>query len=407
VAALAVSVSCADAGDPGGPSLGEVAYAPGGNRPAATQVKVRRVMLDGDLFELSGTPKDFSFEIDNSGPDLSAVRVEATIVQAGATRLAASFSVSCPGASTGGLPQGMCTMAATATASNASAGTGTLVAGDAQFIVTILQDAGGATTTLASRKTGIALAAEPGPASITSVVFPSPELVIDGANVPWTATLSNPTGGDIAEVFLQGLLVQGGVEYGGGGVNVRCAPAFADAVLTTGTCVVEWTSRALSGGIQPGAAEFVLVMLQGFGENPVELDRHTVPVTILSGAPTISSINFPETTLTIGGPSVNYGFTATNPTAEPIDNILFQGLVLQAGVEQPAGGLIANCPTADGILPPGTCTMSFTALAANGAGIGTLQPGAAEFVLILYDTSGFPPTELHRVTVPITLVSNE
>lgn len=408
------TTACADTSDPIAPGMsGDVAFAPGGNRPAASGIKIRRLMLDGDLFDLDGTPKAFSFEVDNPGSDLSGVRVEVVIVQDAASRQAAAFPANCAGATEGGLPQGICTMAGTASASNDAPGTGTLVQGNAQFIVTLYQDAAGSSTALASRKTGIGLAGDtdPGSPGIDDVVFDRTELVLDGQNVAYVATLSNPTGLDIEQAFLQGILVQDGNEFGAGGVNVFCPPNNADAVLTTGTCVLVWSARAriqpdLQPQLVPGPAEFVLILYAGF-QAPTELDRFTVPVTILSGDPEITNFDFPTTTLVINSEDrVDYSFTLHNAAAERITEIRYQTQIVQGASSAPAGGAFIGCvPIEPGSIDPGTCIVQFTAGASTA--LASLSAGDAEFVLELYRTSDIGERLIGAFTVPVTLVSQE
>lgn len=416
LAALALaSASCGDGVDPVSPAPDRVATAPGGNRPVVAQVKVRRLMLDGDLFEIDGAARAFSFEVDNSGSDLAGVRVEVTIVQGMTSRVAAAFAASCPGASAGGLPQGLCTMAGSATASNTATGTGTLVQGDAQFVVTILQDGAAGSAVLASRKTGIALVPAPTPPggdpAILDVSFPTTsELILHGPNVPYVAELSNPTGTALGEVFLQGEIHQGDQITGAGGVIVRCAPDFADAVLPAGTCQVEWSVRATTDGTgstpTPGPAEFVLILYQGFDPSTVELDRFSVPVTIVAG-PTITSVAFPSDPLVINGARVDYEITFANPTSTTYTGIGFQTSIVQGTAERPAGGFAASCPFVVGELPPGSCTMSFTAGASNdGSGLNVLVPGAAAFVVIMSQTIGTETVELDRISIPVQLVGS-
>lgn len=417
LAVIALAVSSASCGDGPGPVSSEpdrVAFAPGGNRPLTTQVKVRRVMLDGDLFEIDGVAKAFSFEVDNSGSTVAGVRVEVTIVQGTASRVAAAFAMSCAGAAQGVLPQGLCTMASTATASNSATGTGTLVQGDAQFIVTIVQDGAAGITPLGSRKTGIALVPGPQPPggdpAILDVSFPTTsELIIDGPNVTYLAELSNPTGTALGEAFVQGLIEQGDQSFGAGGVNVLCAPDFADAVLPTGTCEVEWSARAVrdasGNGPAPGPAQFVLILYQGFGPT-VELDRFSVPVTIAAG-PSITSLDFPTAPLVINGARASYQITFVNPTGTTYTGIGFQTRVVQGTAERPAGGFLSSCPVLVGEVPPGSCTMSFTAGASNDPSEAALLPGPATFVVIMSQTIGTETVELDRISVDVTLVASE
>ena len=106
----------------------------------------------------------------------------------------------------------------------------------------------------------------------------------------------------------------------------------------------------------------------------------------------------------LDGTPVSYTVTVRNPGAA-IPEVFLQGMVLQAGADRGAGGLNANCGAGDAVLPSGTCSMDWTAVANNDLpGTGTLVPGPAEFVLTL--SQGFTtPVVLDEERVRIMLVA--
>lgn len=125
--------------------------------------------------------------------------------------------------------------------------------------------------------------------------------------------------------------------------------------------------------------------------------------------PTISSISLATTTLVIGGRQVGYTVVVQNPSFA-MSNVQFQAAITQGTTTlRYAGGYPAYCPPdAWGVVPNGTCTMAdvfVTGASNSAAGSGTLVPGAATFVLTMYQNSGNTPTLLDVKTVPITLVA--
>jgi hypothetical protein len=71
--------------------------------------------------------------------------------------------------------------------------------------------------------------------------------VIDGASVPYTATLQNP-GASLSNIFVMASVVQGATRRSAGGTLVNCGSG--SGVLPTGTCTVPSTytvSSTLSG----------------------------------------------------------------------------------------------------------------------------------------------------------------
>jgi len=107
-----------------------------------------------------------------------------------------------------------------------------------------------------------------------------------------------------------------------------------------------------------------------------------------------------STTLTIGGGLVPFTLDISN-TGGPQSPVVLQTYIEQAGASRSAGGLLLNC-AGSGVLPSGTCTVSFTLEADNlNAGSGTLVPGPAmaRFDVVL------GTDVIDTIAVPVTLVA--
>jgi hypothetical protein len=135
-------------------------------------------------------------------------------------------------------------------------------------------------------------------------------------------------------------------------------------------------------------------------QDGVEVANKSLDVNLVA-TPSITLLTLASTTLAIGGPSTTYTATLQNP-ANSLQNVLLQGYVVQGAARQPAGGAQVTCGSSPGVMPPGTCTFSFSAAAANGGGTGTLAPGPAVFELNLMQGA----TTYDRKTVAVTLVSS-
>jgi hypothetical protein len=133
------------------------------------------------------------------------------------------------------------------------------------------------------------------PAAVTAAAAPvrsveirrlslgSKKLRLDGTAVPYTVTLRNP-GAELQNVFLQGMVLQGGADRGAGGVYVLCGADFG--VLPSGTCSLDWSASVDNnlpgtGTLVPGPAEFALTLWQG-NETSVALDEVRVRITLVA-----------------------------------------------------------------------------------------------------------------------------
>jgi hypothetical protein len=127
--------------------------------------------------------------------------------------------------------------------------------------------------------------------------------------------------------------------------------------------------------------------------------NQSTPTLVSFGGPSITGLSLGSSTIAIES-GTTYDVTLFNP-GDTRSVVVLQGYVLQGATNRGAGGVNVNCSgTFDGILPPGSCTSSWTFSASNsGGGSGTLVPGPATFQLDLVEGT----TILDSETVAITL----
>ena len=412
--ALAATSACNDHRAPTAPITAHEALAAAAGGGNSQKVKVKTLQLSSNTLRIGGPGANAMVSIGNPGLAIqTGISIRAEIVQGAATRQAANILTQCqPGDDPGFLPNGNCEMTVVAAASNASAGSGTLAPGAAVFVLRILQTVGGAETELATRSVDVNLVGTP---SITTLTLTSTTLAIDGPSANYTATMQNPSN-SLQGVVLQGYVVQGSTRRAAGGVSVICGGSIG--LLTPGTCTISFSLSASNsasgiGTLTPGSAVFELGLIQNGSGTSTTFDTRTISVTLVSSTPRITSLVLVSTSIVIGGPSVGYTVQVQNP-GFPVSGMLMQGEIAQdtdAGtVTKAAGGFTINCGAGVGVLPTtgtGTCSMQFTASASNSAaGLGTLVPGLARFVLRLRK----PPVsgqsnEVDSRTVDVTLVA--
>ncbi len=245
-----------------------------------------------------------------------------------------------------------------------------------------------------------------GKVKVKQLQLASNTLGIEGPAVTGTVIIGN-SGAPIDNVTLRGTLVQGAATRLAASAQLTCAGT--PGTLPNGTCSMTISVAASnaadgSGTLVAGAALFVLDVVQDVAGTPSVLATKSLDVN-LTGAVTISSLTLQSTTLTIDGPSVEWTAILNNPGGTRND-VTLQGEIFQGTAEKGAGGTSVTCGAAIGVLPPGACTVSFTAVASNSTGgIGTLVPGAATFRLQLIETSGGTSTVLDTKSVAITLAA--
>jgi hypothetical protein len=230
-------------------------------------------------------------------------------------------------------------------------------------------------------------------------------LRIDGPGETAALTIGNSGQAIQSGISVRAEVVQGAASRLALDVPTQCLPGDPPGFLSTGECAmsVPFTvsnSTTGSGTLVPGAAVFVMHVLQT-SSGTVELATKSVNVTLVS-SPSITSLTLVSTTLAIGGPSTGWTATMQNP-AKSLQNMVLQGAIVQGPAIRTTGALQVSCGSAPGVLPPGTCTISSSAGAANSnAGLGTLVPGPAQFQLSLIQGQ----TTIDMKSVAVTLVSS-
>ncbi|MEO6527562.1 MAG: hypothetical protein ABIP93_13110 [Gemmatimonadaceae bacterium] len=241
------------------------------------------------------------------------------------------------------------------------------------------------------------------------VQLSSNTLRIDGPAVSAAVGISNNAQTAQTGVSIRAEIVQGAASRQAANLPTQCAPGDAPGFLPLGNCdmtIALTTSNSApgSGTLAPGAAVLVLHLLQTVNGVETELNLRSVDVNLV-GTPVISALTLTSTTLAIDGPSVGWTATLQNP-AKSLQDVALQGTIVQGTTRRAAGGLLVTCGSAFGLLPPGTCTITFSASASStGSGNGALVPGAAVFELKMTQTVNGVATTLDTRTVAVTLVS--
>ena len=234
-------------------------------------------------------------------------------------------------------------------------------------------------------------------------------LRIDGPGVTAAVEIGNPGLAIQSGISIRAEIAQPAARHRAFDVPTQCLPGDTPGFLPTGNCSMNIPATASNGApgigaFAPGAAEFIVRVLQTTGGTEVELATKSVTVNLVS-TPAIASLTLASTTLAIDGPGTTWTASLQNP-AKSLQGVLLQGYIVQGTTRRAAGGLQVSCGSATGVLPPGTCTINFATSASNaGSGTGALTPGAATFELNMIQ-SGAPSTTLDTKTVGITLVSS-
>jgi len=167
------------------------------------------------------------------------------------------------GSGPGVLPVGGCTVSGAFKASNTDLGisrSGTLKVGQAFLTVSLLDSTGYFQETKSVFVTII-----PNTLTIAGVSASSLTPVIEGASVPYTASLQNP-GVSLSNIFVMASVVQGTTRRDACGTLVNCGSG--SGVLPTGTCAVPSTYSASNtlggtGTLVAGPATLQLRIMQG------------------------------------------------------------------------------------------------------------------------------------------------
>jgi hypothetical protein len=364
-------------------------------KPAA--VSIDNVAYTGPLV-IGGSSFDVAVSVSNSSR--SALRDVAVVTRArqgAAVREAGRAQVTCPGAVAGVFPgNASCVVNAMSAVTNSGAGTGTLVAGDADFEVLLVQ--GRKESILASAAESVTLTALPALApSITSVQLASSEFVLDNG-VQYTTNIVNP-GPARPNLILQAEVVQG--------QSVRAASGFVFDIAEGSSAVQAMATAtnndAGSGDLAPGPAQLVVQLIDG----TTALDSHTFDIVIgPTGTPYIKTFWLDSTTFQLGGSGVAYTAVISNPLEQIVEGVTIRGRIWQGDVYREAGSeIVRGCEGGfeHGDLPPNSeCTVggSFVANNTNGGSDGTLQPGSAILEVLIRSQQVI----LHSFTRAIVLV---
>ena len=207
-----------------------------------------------------GSANPYTATLQNDGPGLSTVVLQATLTQGTANRAAGGRQVQCNGGPVGQLPTGACSVPSDVVPFNApNAGTGTLVPGPATLEIYLAQG----TTILDSKIIPVTLVMS-GPGIIGIEL--SAASVLIGEQIEYTATFYNPTSQPVLSAGFQGLLTQGSiVDFGTGGGPVECAGVFG--TLPPGVCTTTSTLNTrnviATPEWSPGPATFRLELSTG------------------------------------------------------------------------------------------------------------------------------------------------
>jgi hypothetical protein len=235
-------------------------------------------------------------------------------------------------------------------------------------------------------------------------------LRIEGPAVTATVSISNSGLAIQTGISYVADIVQGSNTHQAAKGPTQCNPGDQPGFLPAGGCnmsiPIVATNGSLGNGILvPGAAVLVMRVLEAAAGGQTELGSKSINVNLVA-TPGITSLTIVPTTIAIDGPRATWTAVLQNP-ANSLQNVSLQGFMVQGATRRPAGGVVVTCGSGNGVFPPGTCTVSFTAGASNGGvGTGTLVPGAALFELSLNQSSGGTTTTLDTETVAVTLVSS-
>ncbi len=240
----------------------------------------------------------------------------------------------------------------------------------------------------------------PPPPGVTSAILTQTTLAVGGPASTYSASLQNQ-GPSLSGVALQGWINEGTARRDAGQTPVDCGGGAG--VLPTGVFTVTGPIAASNTGggtgtLAPGAATFELQLTQG----TTVVATFTVPLTLVSSAPTMTAPTPSSTSATIDGASVTYSTILNNPGLSQ-SNVLLQGWIDQAATRRAAGGAMVMCGAGVGVLPTGTFTVQESMVASNATGgNGTLVAGPATLEVQLIQNS----VVLDTKTVPITLVAS-
>jgi hypothetical protein len=249
---------------------------------------------------------------------------------------------------------------------------------------------------------------------VAKLQLSSNTLRIDGPAVTALVSISNSGPAIQTNISLRAEIVQGETTSQAATGPTQCNPGDAPGFLPTGGCnmsiPITASSTALgTGTLVPGPAVLVMRVVETTASGQTELGTKSVAVNLVA-SPVISALSLASAALAINGPSVAWTATLQNP-AKSLQGVALQGTILQTVEGNPtrraAGTVLVSCGSSIGVMPPGTCTVTSTAVASSTGTDGmTLLPGAAVFELRMTQTVNGVATILDTRTVAVTLVSS-
>jgi hypothetical protein len=248
-----------------------------------------------------------------------------------------------------------------------------------------------------------------GAVKINRMQLSTNKLRINGPGASFTANIANSSGPQTGIIVRAEVAQAAAVQQVVAAAPVHCVNGGQDGSLSTGNCDIALdfsvaNVNPLTGLLVQGLAVFRLSVLQTTPAGAVELVSKTTDVNLVA-TPEITTLTLAATTMGIGGVAGSYTATLSNP-ANGLQGVQLQAYIVQGLTRRAAGGVLVSCGGPSGLLPTGTCTMTFATNANNaGAGVGTLVPGDAKFELTLAQTSGGTTTTLDTKLVNITLIA--
>jgi len=303
--------------------------------------------------------------LNGTGVTQTGVIIQGLLDQGETERAAGGTIVNCPTAAGGSVPAGGCTASNIISASNLNGGSGTLVAGPANFVLELIQGVPG--TVVDTKTTAVNLLA---PRSVTLSVSPEIGLVDVGSTLALTPTV-----------------------VAGAGVSTAINWTSSNPAVAT------VSATGLVTGVAVGTATITARSVANFTVTA------SVPITVDaagSGA-FIGSLGLSKAAFANGtNPSGEWTVRLVNNTGSPLTSISLQGTIIQGANQFGSGGSDVTCTTTDALLPTGSCVMSFPYSTSNIDGPGPFVPGAATFKLELFSFSN-GTVVLDTKTLPVTI----
>lgn len=353
-------------------------------------------MVVPTALSLSGVPGSLGMYLNNPGTQsFGAYSYQISVIQGSAQRSAGSVTPSCGTTAGYVLPQSTCLASTLPSVTNASPGSGTLVAGGATLQVQLFYNGA-----LAATRTSFVTLVDAHFASASA--NPSP-ILIGGATQNYSVTLTN-AGNTLTSVAVVGTIRQGSIQRTVSTVPVACTGGAGS--LPTGTCTFTGSYAVPNdGGLAGGAATLSLVArVTDVIGHVYAIDSTGVPITLLAPPTVIGVSTLNPLTIDGAGSSDSFNAIFSNP-GPSLANVSVSLRLIQGSSNRAAnaGPAPIDCGSGTGTLPSGTCTITQTIVASNnGQGTGALTAGPASLQIQLSDASnGVLLTKL----VPITLVT--